>query len=199
MEEIATELRRIERAFKDEVPQTLTIPAPGQMKKRGLVLAGSIVLTVVVSGSVVTIGKRFYREVPSSTSSVLIRSLLVRAHKTELEPGERVLLNARAYYSDGSEREVDQEIHWMSTNPSVAAIIAHGEMQAGEPGESEISARLGDITAPGVKVSVTASQTLPLPARVVALVDYGYPRALHVNERKRWALQLNFLMGRRES
>jgi serine/threonine protein kinase len=195
MEEIAIELRRIERAFKDEVPQTLTIPAPGQMRKRGLVLAGSIVLTVVIAGSVVMIGKRFYGEVPSSTSSVLIRSLLVRAHKTELEPGERVLLKARAYYSDGSEREVDREIHWMSTNPSVAAIIANGEMQAGEPGESEISARLGDITAPGVKVSVTASQTLPLPARVVALMGYDYPRALHVNERKTLSITAKFSDG----
>jgi serine/threonine protein kinase len=195
MEEIAIELRRIERAFKDEVPQTLIIPAPGQMRKRGLVLAGSIVLTVVVAGSLVMIGKRFYGEVPSSTSSVPIRSLLVRAHKTELEPGERVILRARAYYSDGSEREVDREIHWMSTNPSVAAIIANGEMQAGEPGESEINARLGDITAPGVKVSVTASQTLPLPARVVALMGYGYPRALHVNERKTLSITAKFSDG----
>ena len=195
MEEIAIELRRIERAFKDEVPQTLIIPAPGQMRKRGLVLAGSIVLTVVVAGSVVMIGKRFYGEAPSSTSSVLIRSLVVRAHKTELQPGDRVLLKARAYYSDGSEREVDQEIHWMSTNPSVAAIIANGEMQAGESGESEISARLGDITAPGVKVSVTASQTLPLPARVVALIGYGYPRALHVNERKPLTITAKFSDG----
>ena len=195
MEEIAIEVLRIERAFKDEVPQTVMIPAPGQMRKRSLVLAGSIVLTVVVAGSVVMIGKRFYREVPSSTSSVLIRSLLVRAPKTELEPGERLILKARAHYSDGSEREVDQEIHWMSTNPSVAAIIANGEMQAGEPGESEISARLGDITAPGVKVSVTASQTLPLPARVVALMGYGYPRALHVNERKTLSITAKFSDG----
>ena len=71
MEEIAIELRRIERVFIDEVPQTLIIPAPGRMRKRSLVLAGSIVLTVVIAGSVGVIGKRFYGEVPSSTSSVL--------------------------------------------------------------------------------------------------------------------------------
>jgi hypothetical protein len=195
MEEIDIELRRIERAFKDEVPQTVIIPAPGQMRKRSLVLAGSLVLTVVVAGSVVSIGSRFYGEAPSATSSVLIRSLLVRAPKTELEPGERLILKARAHFSDGSEREVDQGIHWMSTNPSVAAIIANGEMQGGEPGESEISARLGDITAPSVKVSVKGSQILPLPARVVALTGYGYPRALHVNERKALSITAKFSDG----
>ncbi len=195
MEEIAIELHRIERAFKDEVPQTVIIPAPGQMRKRSLVLAGSIVLTVVVASSVVSIGRRFYGEAPSATSSVLIRSLLVRAPKTELEPGERLILKARAHFSDGSEREVDQGIHWMSTNPSVAAIIANGEMQGGEPGESEISARLGDITAPSVKVSVKGSQILPLPARVVALTGYGYPRALHVNERKALSITAKFSDG----
>ena len=195
MEEIAIEVLRIERACKDEVPQTVMIPAPGQMRKRSLVLAASIVLTVVVAGSVVMIGKRFYGEVASSTSSVLIRSLLVRAPKTELEPGERIILKARAHYSDGSEMEVDQGIHWMSTNPSVAAIIDGGQMQAGEPGESEISARLGDLTAPGVKVSVKGSQILPLPARVVALMGHGYPRVLQVNERKSLSITAKFSDG----
>jgi len=184
MEEIAIELRSIERVFIDEVPQTVIIPAPAQMRKRSLVLAGGIVLTVVVAGSVGMIGKRFSGDVGSSISSVLIGSLLVRMPKTELEPGERVILKARAHYSDGSEKEIEEGIYWMSSNPSVAAIIADGQMQAGEPGESEITARLGDITAPGVKVSVKYSQTLPRPSRVVALIGHGYPRTLHVNERK---------------
>ena len=195
MEEIATEFRRIERTFEDEVPQTITIPAPGQMRKRSLVLVGGIVLTVVVAGSVVMIGKRFYGEVASSTSSVLIRSLLVRAPKTELEPGERVILKARAHYSDGSEREIEQGIYWMSSDPSVVAIVAGGQMQAGESGESEITARLGDMTAPGVKFSVKDSQTLPLPPRVVALIGHGYPRTLHVNERKALSITFKFSDG----
>jgi hypothetical protein len=195
MEEIAIELRSIERALKEEVPQTVMIPAPGQMRKRSLVLVGSIVLTVLVSGSVVMIGRRFYGEVASSTSSVLIRSLLVLAPKTALEPGEGVILKARAHYSDGSEREVEQGIHWMSTNPSVAAITASGQLQAGEPGESEITARLGDMTAPGVKFSVKGSQSLLPPARVVALMGHGYPRALHVNERKALSITAKFSDG----
>ena len=108
------------------------------MRKRGLVLAGSIVLTVVVAGSGVMIARRFYGEVASSSSSVLIRSLLVRAPKTELEPGERVILKARAHYSDRSEREVEQGIHWMSTNPSVAAITAVGKCKLVSQGKVKL-------------------------------------------------------------
>ena len=65
-------------------------------------------------------------------------------------------------------------------------------MQAGEPGESEITARLSDMTAPGVKFSVKGSQSLSLPARVVAFIGHGYPRALHVNERKALSITAKF-------
>jgi hypothetical protein len=153
------------------------------------------VLTVVVAGSVVIIGKRFYGEVASSTSSVLIRSLLVRAPKTELAPGETVILKAQAHYSDGSEGEIEEGIHWMSSNPSVAAITAGGQMQAGEPGESEITARMGEMTAAGVKVSVKGPQIPPVRARMVALIGHGYPRVLQVNERRALSITAKFSDG----
>ena len=143
MQDVMFQLKSVEENMKREIPQTLSIGAPGFEKKRKLVLVGSL-LFVIVAASVLVIGRGAYWDMPRSSSPVSIQSLLVQGTKTELDLGENASLRARVHYTDGSEKEVAQGVQWISSSPLNAAIFANGQVQARGPGVTEIMARLGE-------------------------------------------------------
>src|SRR5207237_9262183 len=67
MQDVMFQLKSVEENMKREIPQTLSIGAPGFEKKRKLVLVGSL-LFVIVAASVLVIGRGAYWDMPRSSS-----------------------------------------------------------------------------------------------------------------------------------
>lgn len=194
MEEVVCHLRSVEETIKDDTPPTVIIAAPGFEKKHRRVVAG-VLLFATVAAFILVIGREDYGQLPWFTSPVSMHSLLVQASKTDLELGESASLRARAHYIDGTEKEVRQGLQWVSSNPSVAAVSADGQIQARQQGETEIIARLGDLAARSVKLTVKGSPIAPLPAHVISLIGHDYPRTLQVNERRALSVIAKFSDG----
>jgi len=93
-----------------------------------------------------------------------------------MKPGEQQQLVVRAYYSDGTQRDVTAETAYHSSEDTLVPVADSGVVTAGEiPGEASIMVRyLGKID--------TARVSIPLPGRVDPAVFAGLPRNNFIDE-----------------
>lgn len=94
---------------------------------------------------------------PQHISAPRLVSMRIQAGKTELTASEFMFLRLRGKYSDGQEREVKKEIHWESSNRSIASVNSKGEVFALKEGRTQVVARIGEIASEPLSLVVKSA------------------------------------------
>jgi hypothetical protein len=84
---------------------------------------------------------------PTAVSAPRLVSMRIQAGKPDLSARDVMFLRLRGKYSDGQEREVKKGVHWESSDRSIAAVNAKGEVLGLKEGKVEVVARAGEITS----------------------------------------------------
>jgi hypothetical protein len=100
-----------------------------------------------------------------SPAPVTIVALTISGPAT-IAPGETVQFTATARHSDGSTRNVANEVTWATGSQSVLVVSSTGAATAVRPGETSIQCSLGSRTANISEVIVVPASTYRLIGRV---------------------------------
>jgi serine/threonine protein kinase len=84
---------------------------------------------------------------PAPVSAPRLVSMRIQAGKSDLSARDIMFLRLRGKYSDGQEREVKKGVQWESSDRSIAAVNAKGEVLGLKEGRVEVLARAGEITS----------------------------------------------------
>ena len=194
MDEVVSELRKLEASLTQEFPGTVSVPKLARPKQATVLFAGVLIL---ITSLVVVWGIETNWKFPLAGSSSQIDALVVQVPKTEINVGETVALKARARYGDGKEIEVGKEIQWASSNPSLLTISPEGQGQARLPGEVDINARVGNVISPTARINIIGlsdAQPKPQP-QIISLAVESDKQRLVVKDRARLQVKARFSDG----
>jgi len=95
---------------------------------------------------------------PSGTKDADVKKIVALGIRGErqLNPGEKTMLRVEGRFSDGSRAEVKENLHWQSSNDSVAAVNGDGQVEARKDGSSNITARYEGTASPPLTLMVKA-------------------------------------------
>ena len=95
---------------------------------------------------------------PSGTKDADVKKIVALGIRGErqLNPGEKTVLRVEGRFSDGSRAEVKENLHWQSSNDSVAAVNGDGQVEARKDGSSNITARYEGTASPPLTLMVKA-------------------------------------------
>jgi len=112
-------------------------------------------------------------------SEALLESLTIEPADSQLPKGLTSQLTATGHYSDGSPRNLTEEVTWSSSNESAATVSnaegRHGQARALEIGETTVKAQLGaqEATTPLTVTSAVVKTILISPTRLSLAVGLG--------------------------
>lgn len=116
----------------------------------------------------------FWSIVPSATKDADVKKIVALGIQGErqLNPGEKTVLRVEGKFSDGSEAEVKKNLHWQSSNDSVAAVNGEGQVEARKDGSSNITVRYEGTASPPLILVVKAENpsSEANAARVIAKI-----------------------------
>jgi serine/threonine protein kinase len=185
MAEVVDELQKVEESLKGEslksdLPQTVAVSLkqPGSKGKR-LVIGGA------VAGLLLLGGIAAYWSLLGSQPLKKISVLDVWVDKNEVEVGENILFKANARSADGRVIEVINGLQWSSSDPSVAEIDSAGNLATKRSGTVKILARVDEILAPAITVTVkeSASTRPQAEGEIVSLAVQTNTTRLQVKQR----------------
>jgi serine/threonine protein kinase len=120
---------------------------------------------------------------PQSPAAKIMTAAIIRAERQELTVNERTALRLSAQYSDGTSEDVNDNVEWISSDPSVLS-FAGGSAQARAAGTIQVSARYKGVEAGPIAIRVVEPQPQALPApRLVSLSIQAAHHQLSVNGR----------------
>jgi len=95
---------------------------------------------------------------PSGTKDADVKKIVALGIRGErqLNPGEKTMLRVEGRFSDGSRAEVKKNLHWQSSNDSVAAVSEDGQVEARKYGSSNIAVRYEGTASPPLTLVVKA-------------------------------------------
>ncbi|MDZ4341928.1 MAG: Ig-like domain-containing protein, partial [Candidatus Binatia bacterium] len=82
-------------------------------------------------------------------------SLAIQAAQRDMKVNGRLALRVRGKYSDGKESEV-KTVRWDSSDSTIAAVNAKGEVLGQREGRVEVIARSGDVASEPVRLTIKA-------------------------------------------
>jgi TIR domain/Bacterial Ig-like domain (group 2) len=137
-------------------------------------------IVVTVLGSLLWFGKKDRRtsgpEVATVTTPPVaapsLVSLGLSGDRQEIAANETLNVTLKGQYSDGTQKNLNQGIKWLSSEPRVAMIDDQGQITARQTGETKITARYGDLVSPAWALAVRAEKpvvTVTVPAEKPAL------------------------------
>ena len=96
---------------------------------------------------------------------VKLVALVIAGTKTELMTKEKVSLQVKGSYSDGSEKALSSGVLWQSSDKAIASVSSSGEIQALRAGQIKVVARADGLTSsPFYFVVKEAPRRTPLEA-----------------------------------
>jgi hypothetical protein len=101
--------------------------------------------------------------------------LSVSAGRQDLFEKERIMLRVTGRYSDNNERLLSKGIEWQTSDRTIAAVDAGGELIALRPGRVEVVARTERLTSAPLVLSVREAR--PEPVRKAAKIIEPPPPA----------------------
>ena len=116
-----------------------------------------------------------------------IVSLTVLTDKTEVKIKEFVIFKVRGKFSDGSEKEITQEVEWRSSNPAVAIADPGGRVVGQKAGNADITVHYAGVVSHPltlfVKEGEPSREPSPPVIQIVSLSVHTDKRGIKVNER----------------
>ena len=104
-------------------------------------------------------------ETTTVAAPVKLVALMITGTRKELMAKEKMALQVKGSYSDGTEKSLSSEVVWESNNPAIAAVNFKGEVEALRPGRVDVVVRLGGLTSSPMRLVVKpAAQRVPLEA-----------------------------------
>jgi TIR domain/Bacterial Ig-like domain (group 2) len=92
-------------------------------------------------------------------------ALRITGIRKELMAKEKISLQAKGSYSDGSEKTLSTGVVWESNNPAIAAVGFKGEIEGLRPGQVDVVVRSGGLASSPVRLVVKpAPRRVPLEA-----------------------------------
>ena len=83
-----------------------------------------------------------------------LRSLVVISVKRELQANERMVLRAKGQYSDGKEIDINDGVHWQSSDERIASIDSRGRVTAHRSGQVKLNASYEGVASPAISLIV---------------------------------------------
>ena len=180
---------------------------------------GAVIVVAMVGGTLVWFGKEDERTLEPQTATVSepalplakptplpakpapppaasLVSLGLSGDRQEIRANETLDFTLKGQYSDGTEKNIDQGVTWVSSDPRIATIDTEGRVTGHESGQTKITARYGDLASPAwtlvvraekpVLVTVPAEKPVvkpPVATKLVALTVSPTSRELKIQER----------------
>ena len=94
-------------------------------------------------------------------------SLGLSGDRQEIGANETLNITLKGQYSDGTQKNINEGVQWLSNEPRVATIDDQGRVTARQAGETKITARYRDMVSPAWTVAVRAEKpvlTVTAPA-----------------------------------
>jgi TIR domain/Bacterial Ig-like domain (group 2) len=124
-------------------------------------------------------------------------SLGLSGDRQEIAANETLNVILKGQYSDGTQKNLNRGVKWLSSEPGVATIDDQGQVTARQAGETKITARYGDLVSPAWTLAVRAEKpavTVTAPAekpavktpvitKLVALAIFTERREVRTQER----------------
>jgi len=185
MAEVVEELQKVEESLKSEslrgdLPQTVAVSLKQSGSKGKRLVIGGAIAGLLLLGGIAT-----YWSLSGSQPLKKISMLDVRADKNEVEVGENIAFKASARSADGRVIEVINGLQWSSSDPSVAEIDSAGNLAAKRSGAVKILARVDEIFAPAITVTVKEAASTPpqAEAQILSLAVQTNTTRLQVKQR----------------
>jgi hypothetical protein len=99
-------------------------------------------------------------------------SLGLNGDRQEIAANEALNVTLKGQYSDGTQKNLNEGVKWLSSEPRVATIDDQGRVTARQAGETKITARYGDLVTPAWTLAVRAEKpvlTVTVPAEKPAV------------------------------
>ncbi|HSE86909.1 MAG TPA: TIR domain-containing protein [Candidatus Binatia bacterium] len=136
--------------------------------------AAGVLIVIAVLGSLLWFGKK---ERPSGPQVATLKpppvpapglvSLGLSGDRQEIGANETLSVTLKGQYSDGKQKNINEGVKWLSSEPRVATIDDQGRVTARQAGETKITAQYGDLVSPAWTLTVRAEKpvlTVTLPA-----------------------------------
>jgi hypothetical protein len=169
--------------------------------------AVGVFIVIAVLGSLLWFGKKDKRTsapevaavtpapAPVPTSSPV--SLGLSGDRQEIGANETLNITLKGQYSDGAQKNLNEGVQWLSSEPRVATIDDQGRVTARQAGETKITARYRDKVSPPWSVAVRAEKPVwtvtapaeqpvtktPVATKLVALTVSPGNREIKIQER----------------
>jgi TIR domain/Bacterial Ig-like domain (group 2) len=137
--------------------------------------AVGVVIVVAVLGSLLWFGKSDRRTPEPEVATVKpppvptpsLVGLFLSGDPQEIVTNETSNVTIKGEYSDGTQKNINEGVKWLSSEPRVATIDDQGRVTARQAGETKITARYGDLVSPAWTLAVRAENPV-LPVTVPA-------------------------------
>ena len=137
--------------------------------------AVGVFIVIAVLGAFLWFGKKHrltsapevaaVKPAPVPTPSLV--SLGLSGDRQEIGTNETLNITLKGQYSDGTQKNINEGVQWLSNEPRVATIDDQGRVTARQAGEAKITARYRDMVSPAWTVAVRAEKpvlTVTAPA-----------------------------------
>ena len=137
--------------------------------------AVGVFIVIAVLGAFLWFGKKHrltsapevaaVKPAPVPTPSLV--SLGLSGDRQEIGANETLNITLKGQYSDGTQKNINEGVQWLSNEPRVATIDDQGRVTARQAGEAKITARYRDMVSPAWTVVVRAEKpvlTVTAPA-----------------------------------
>ncbi|HEY6367396.1 MAG TPA: TIR domain-containing protein [Candidatus Binatia bacterium] len=167
--------------------------------------AVGVFIVAAVLGSLLWWGKKdmptsepeIATEKPAPVPAPGLVSLGLSGDRQEIEANETLNVTVKGQYSDGTQKNIHEDVKWLSSDPQVATIDSQGRVTGQQPGQTKITARHGDLVSPAWTLAVRAEKTVlpvtvpaekpvvktPVATKLVALTVSPTSRELKIQER----------------
>lgn len=138
-------------------------------------VAVGVFIVIAILGSLLWFGKKdkgtltpevaAVKPAPAPVPTPSLVSLGLSGDRQEIGANETLNITIKGQYSDGTQKNINENVQWRSSEPHVATIDDQGRVTARQAGETKITARYRDMVSPAWTVAVRAEKpVLPVTA-----------------------------------
>jgi hypothetical protein len=177
---------------------------------------GAVIVAAVFGGALVWFGREDEPEIatiseptpppaqpaplpvkPAPPPAPSLVSLDLSGDRQEIRTNETLDFTLKGQYSDGTHKNIYEDVTWVSSDPRVASVDGQGRVLGHESGQTKITARYGDLVSPAWTLAVRAEKPVlpvtvpaekpevktPAASQLVALMVSPTSRELKIQER----------------
>ena len=188
-------------------PGSTSIESDRRPAARWKTAAVGVFIVIAVLGSLLWFGKKdkgtlapegaAVKPAPAPVPTPSLVSLGLSGDRQEIGANETLNVALKGQYSDGTQKNLNEGVQWLSSEPRVATIDDQGRVIARQAGATKITARYHDLVSPAWTLAVRAEKPVltvtapeekpvtktPVATKLVALTVSAGNREIKIQER----------------